>query len=87
MRPLYKALIFGLFTGILGLIFSFVTLELGIEENIDLKLLFNMRGQRQVPSDVVVVSIDKLSSEKLNQPYKPVRWHRSLHADSYRKFS
>ena len=81
MRPLYKALIYGLFIGILGLIFSFVTLELGIEENVDLKLLFNMRGQRQVPSDVVVVSIDKLSSEKLNQPYKPVRWHRSLHAD------
>ena len=57
MRPLYKALVFGLFTGILGLIFSFVTLELGIEENVDLKLLFNMRGQRPVPSDVVVTAL------------------------------
>ncbi len=80
MKPLYKALILGSFTGILGLIFSSVIITLGIDENVDLKLLFNMRGQRQVPSDVVVVSLDKLSSEKLNQPYKPVRWHRSLHA-------
>ena len=80
MKPLYKALILGSFTGIVGLIFSLVTLELGIEENLDLKLLFNMRGQRQVPSDVIVVSIDRLSSEKLNQPDKPEKWRRSLHA-------
>ena len=80
MKPLYKALILGSFTGILGLIFSFGALELGIEENLDLKLLFNMRGQRQVPSDVIVVSIDKLSSERLNQPVKPEKWQRSLHA-------
>ena len=80
MKPLYKALILGSFTGIVGLIFSLVTLELGIEENLDLKLLFNMRGQRQVPSDVIVVSIDRLSSERLNQPDKPEKWRRSLHA-------
>jgi len=80
MKPLYKALILGTFTGILGLIFSFVIMEFGIDENVDLKLLFNMRGQRQVPTDVIVVSIDKLSSEKLNQPDKPDKWRRSLHA-------
>jgi adenylate cyclase len=80
MKPLYKALILGTFTGILGLIFSFVIMEFGIDENVDLKLLFNMRGQRQVPTDVIIVSIDKLSSEKLNQPDKPDKWRRSLHA-------
>ncbi|MFV1977336.1 MAG: CHASE2 domain-containing protein, partial [Candidatus Scalindua sp.] len=80
MKPLYKALILGSITGIFGLIVSFVTLELGIEENLDLKLLFNMRGQRQVPTDVIVVSIDRLSSERLNQPDKPEKWRRSLHA-------
>ena len=80
MKPLYKALILGSFTGILGLIFSSVIITLGIDENVDLKLLFSMRGQRQVPSDVIVVSIDRLSSEKLNQPDKPDKWRRSLHA-------
>jgi len=80
MKPLYKALILGSFTGILGLILSSAIIALGIDENVDLKLLFNMRGQRQVPSDVIVVSIDNLSSEKLNQPDKPEKWRRSLHA-------
>ena len=39
-----------------------------------------MRGPRQVPSDVIVVSIDKLSSEILNQSGKTYQWSRSLHA-------
>ncbi|MCP4269729.1 MAG: adenylate/guanylate cyclase domain-containing protein, partial [Candidatus Brocadiaceae bacterium] len=34
----------------------------------------------QVPSDVIVVSIDKLSSEILNQSGKTYQWKRSLHA-------
>ncbi len=80
MKPLYKALILGLFTAILGLILSFVIVAFNIDEKVDLKLLFKMRGPRQVPSDVVVVSIDKLSSEILNQSGKTYQWRRSLHA-------
>jgi adenylate cyclase len=42
--------------------------------------LFKLRGERQAPSDVVVVSIDKESSENLNLPDNPDKWPRSIHA-------
>jgi len=42
--------------------------------------LFKLRGARQAPSDVVIVSIDKESSENLNIPDNPDKWPRSLHA-------
>ena len=45
-----------------------------------LGLLFKLRGVRQAPSDVIVVSIDKESSEKLNVSDNPDKWPRSLHA-------
>lgn len=34
----------------------------------------------QAPSEVVIVSIDKSSSEKLNLPEEPRKWQRSVHA-------
>lgn len=51
-----------------------------LEENFGLGLLFRLRGVRQAPSDVVVVSIDKESADALNLPDDPRKWPRSLHA-------
>ena len=51
-----------------------------LEENKGLGLLFKLRGEKQPSSDVVVVSIDKESSEKLDIPDNPDKWPRSLHA-------
>ena len=45
-----------------------------------LGLLFKLRGVRQPSSEVVVISIDKASSEILNVPDNPDKWPRSLHA-------
>jgi adenylate cyclase len=76
----FKAIFLGILVGIVGLVVSPFHLTLGIEENIGLGLLFKLRGARQAPADVVVVSIDKVSSEILDLPDNPDKWPRSLHA-------
>jgi adenylate cyclase len=66
--------------GMMGLAASPLHFMLSLEENMGMGLLFKLRGARQAPSDAVVVSIDKESSEKLNLPDNPDKWPRSLHA-------
>jgi adenylate cyclase len=78
--PLTKAILLGLFIGVVGLVVSPLRFTLGIEENIGLGLLFKLRGAREAPADTVVVSIDRESSEELNLPDNPDKWPRSLHA-------
>ncbi|MEE9604754.1 MAG: CHASE2 domain-containing protein [Candidatus Scalindua sp.] len=80
MTHLLKPLILGLFIGILGLLISLVLFRLVLKENIDVDVLFNLRGPRQAPHDVIIVSMDKFSASKLNLPYDPKKWPRSLHA-------
>jgi adenylate cyclase len=80
MSPLSKAILLGFLVGVLGLIASPFRFTLGIEENTGLGLLFKLRGARQAPSGVVVISIDRESSEHLDLPDNPDKWPRSLHA-------
>src|SRR3989337_4279418 len=80
MSPLSKAILLGFLVGVFGLVASPFRLTLGIEENTGLGLLFKLRGARQPPSDAVVISIDRESSERLNLPDNPDKWPRSLHA-------
>jgi adenylate cyclase len=80
MSRLAKAVIAGLVTGILGVVLSVLPFGLDLEEDVGLYLLFKLRGTREAPSDVVIVNIDKASSEKLNIPADPEKWPRSLHA-------
>lgn len=80
MSRLYKGIFLGFLIGLVGLVVSPFHFALSIEENVGLGLLFHLRGVRQAPSDVVVVSIDKVSSEYLNLPDNPDKWPRSLHA-------
>jgi adenylate cyclase len=75
-----KVLIVGLLVGILGVVLSLTSAGLFVEETIGLHLLFKLRGTRQVPPDVVIVSIDKISSDQLEVPAEPEKWPRSLHA-------
>ena len=51
-----------------------------LEENFGLHFLFKQRGARSAPLDVVVISMDKASAERLNLPSSPRKWPRSLHA-------
>ncbi|NIM96911.1 MAG: CHASE2 domain-containing protein, partial [candidate division Zixibacteria bacterium] len=77
---LFKAIFLGALIGLVGLVISPLDFALNIEENTGLGLLFKLRGSRQAPADVVVVSIDRESSEKLNLPDNPDKWPRSVHA-------
>jgi adenylate cyclase len=80
-RPrLLKATILGLLVGILGLLISPFQFAMNLEEDKGLGLLFKLRGARKAPIDVVVVSIDKQSSDELNLNNNPDKWPRSLHA-------
>jgi adenylate cyclase len=80
MSRLLKAIPLGLIVGITGLLISFFYFSQELDEDLGLGLLFKIRGARQAPSDVVVVSIDRDSSEHLNVPDNPDKWPRSLHA-------
>jgi adenylate cyclase len=80
MSHLSKALTLGIIAGLSGLIISLTPLGHELEEKAGLDLLFHLRGPRQAPSDVVVVSVDKLSADKLRLPNRPDKWPHSLHA-------
>ncbi|PXF59583.1 MAG: adenylate/guanylate cyclase domain-containing protein [Deltaproteobacteria bacterium] len=80
MSRLSKALILGLLIGMFGMAATLVPCGLDLEENLGLDLLFKLRGVREVPSEVVVVTVDKVSADKLNLPIRPDKWPRSLHA-------
>ncbi len=77
---LSKALILGLLTGITGIGLSLVFFGLDLEENIGLDILFKLRGARQAPADVVIISIDKESSDNLKLPHDPTKWPRLVHS-------
>ena len=80
MSRLSKAIILGFLTGVVGLGVGLTPFGLDLEENIGLDLLFTLRGARQPPSDVIIVSIDRKSAENLNVSQAPRKWPRSLHA-------
>jgi adenylate cyclase len=80
MSRLLKATAFGFCIGILGVLLCFFNLSHDIEEDAGLALLFNLRGASKAPPEVVVVSIDSQSSERLNVSKNPDRWPRSLEA-------
>jgi len=76
----FKALLLGFAVGVAGLLISPFDSVRSLEENRGLGLLFKLRGEKQPSPDVVVVSIDKESSEELGIPDNPDKWPRSLHA-------
>jgi serine phosphatase RsbU (regulator of sigma subunit) len=80
MPRLFKAIILGIIIGLVGLLMSPFQFALNLEENTGLGLLFKLRGVQRPSDEVVVVSIEKESSDNLNLPNNPDKWPRSLHA-------
>ena len=80
MTRFSKSIILGFFIGLLGLIIGLLPFGLSIEEQVGLDLLFTLRGTRQPPEDVVIVSLNKQSADflSLNDDYR--KWPRHLHA-------
>ena len=81
LSRLPKAIILGLITALVGLIIGIFPFGVSLEEETGLSLLFRLRGKRIQPSDVVVVSIDKRSSDALGLKNDPRKWPRTLHAE------
>jgi len=80
MSRLTKGTLLGVAAGIVGIIASSTPVGLHLEENFGLEILFRLRGHRTPPPDVVIVSIDKESADRLDQDPDVTNWHRSLHA-------
>lgn len=64
----------------LGVLLSLPQFSLDLEEHFGLKLLFFLRGARRPPSEVLIVSLDRDSSEALSLSRKTQKWPRTLHA-------
>ncbi|MGB7931898.1 MAG: adenylate/guanylate cyclase domain-containing protein [Gammaproteobacteria bacterium] len=80
MNKPVKAILLGLFTGILGILASLVPFVLDLEERAGLDWLFTLRGPRTPPTDVVVVAVDKPSADTLGFSVEPDKWPRRQHA-------
>jgi adenylate cyclase len=85
MNYFWKAITLGLLTSLLGIAVSFTHYGLDLEENFGLASLFKLRGERQAPPAVVVISLDKESADRLNLPQDVRRWPRSHHAHLIQK--
>ena len=77
---LFKAIVLGLVIGFSGVLLSPFRFMLNLEENTGLGLLFKLRGIETPSDEVVVVSIERESSDHLSLPNNPDKWPRSLHA-------
>lgn len=77
---LSRTIILGLLIGLSGVVIGFIPFVSSLEENIDLGLLFKLRGPRQPPSNVIIVNIDKYTADKLHLSNHPEKWPRSFHA-------
>ena len=80
MASIRKIIIAGLIMGFFGVTASLLPFVNNLEKNTGLDLLFKLRGKRTPPSEVIIVSLDKASAEKLQLPHDPEKWPRSLHA-------
>lgn len=75
-----RALVLGCAIGLFGILTALFPPLQEISENADLSWLFNVRGTRPAPPEVVIVSIDKESARELDLPNEPHKWPRNLHA-------
>jgi adenylate cyclase len=73
--------LFGLLATVFGMLAGAVPVVLSLEENFGLGTLFLLRGPREVPAEVVVIGLDKFSSDAFGLPNEPAKWPRSLHAE------
>src|SRR5690606_28231794 len=80
VAKIIKAALFGLLIGMVGVVLSIVPLSRSVEEDVGLGLLFQLRGVRPPPADVVIIGIDHDSSAHFNVPDDPGEWPRFLFA-------
>lgn len=70
----------GLIVGLAGWLLAVTPWGARVEEDAGLSWLFQLRGARPAPADVIVVALDRQSAERLGLPPEPQHWPRSEHA-------
>jgi adenylate cyclase len=80
MHRQIAGVVLGLTIGLLGVVVQRTPWGLALEQSSGLYWLFHLRGTVRAPDDVVVVAIDKPSSDKLGLSVKPSEWPRNTHA-------
>lgn len=81
LHRVLPGLVFGLVAAVFGFLAGTVPAMLRFEESMGLGALFQLRGPREAPAEVVVVSLDKVSSDAFGLPNEPAKWPRTLHAE------
>jgi adenylate cyclase len=69
-----------LLIGMLGVFAAFMPPVERLEQSWGLSWLFQLRGPRPAPEEVVIVAIDQESAQQLNLPLRPSAWPREIHA-------
>ncbi|MGB5831440.1 MAG: adenylate/guanylate cyclase domain-containing protein [Thiohalocapsa sp.] len=78
--PLRSIIAVTLLTSLVGIGVAAVPPLANLETSIGLHWLFNLRGTREPPPEVVVLGIGRESARALNKPQNPRKWPRGLHA-------
>jgi adenylate cyclase len=76
-----------LLIGLMGFLFCQTKAGSYIEEEFGLDWLFKFRGVLSAPDDIIIVSIDQASAEKLQLPDDPEKWPRSYYAQLIEKIN
>ncbi len=78
-RPHMKFLALALPLALFGGVFAITPVGMRIERDLGLEWLFIARGPLSAPANVVVVSMDRHSADRLDLPASPSGWPRSVH--------
>lgn len=82
-----RGLILSLVVALAGILLASTDMGRWLEEEVGLIWLFKLRGPMPSPSQVAVISIDHISSQKLGLDTAPDKWPRSLHGKLVRKLT
>lgn len=80
LLPSRPTVVIGLLTALIGLAVGLTPTGLAWEEDLGLTWLFRLRGPTAPPDEVVVVTIDRESSDRYGLANVPRKWPRELHA-------
>ncbi|MEW8508674.1 MAG: adenylate/guanylate cyclase domain-containing protein [Candidatus Thiodiazotropha sp.] len=81
IEAILRTLGLGVVVGLFGIVVTFSPGSRSWEENIGLSLLFELRGHRIPPSQVVIVSINGETAAQLGLGEEIPQWPRSIHAN------
>ena len=75
-----RVILLSMIMALFGVVVALTPFGVDLEQNFGLDMLFELRGERQSSQDVVVVAIDRASTNEMGLPTQLDRWPRSHHA-------